>query len=635
MARRPPRPDDLWLLNHATDARWSPAGDLIAFTVTTHDRDTDKSEPSVWVTAPGEAARVFARRPAHSPRFSPDGTRLALLADRGDGVQVFLADLDGGEPHAITEQANGVTALAWSPDGGKLAFVSRTGEAHDPNQPRVVRHLRHRLDGFGWLDDRRSHIFVHDLGTGATVQVTDGDWDDDQPSWSPDGRSIVFVSDRAGARFDRPFRRDVWVTPSIGGAARRLTRGRGDAMEPQVSPDGATVAYLGGEHGDALWSAPTDVLTVPLAGKDHAPVSLTARHDVHAGSRFLVSCRQLAWDRSGESLVFCGPRQGGLALWSISADGRQLTERVAGDRAVLGFDLGPDGRLAFPSLWVDEPSEIWIDGPDGTSRVTDLNARLRSTVTLAKAKRIRSKAADGTVTESFLVKPAKAGAAPSLVLDVHGGPHAWHPGTSAGGWLAVQALAGAGHHVLLPNPRGSAGYGAEFLRACVGDWGGGDADDLLAAVDRAEALVKPARTAVWGYSFGGFMTSWLIGHTDRFSAAVVGAPVIDLVSMLGTTDIPGFTVHSAGGLPWEAADAYAKRSPLTYAPDIRTPVLLLHHEGDLRCPVGQSEQLFTALRLLGREVELVRYPGGFHGVARPSLVVDRTERVVAWLEPRS
>lgn len=638
MARRPLRPEDLFLLRTATDVRWSPDGELIAFTVNTHDRDADKSEASVWTCAPGEPARPFARGLAHSPRFSPDGRWLAFVADRGDGAQVHLADLDGGEPHAVTDQPHGVSSPSWSPDGTLLAFVARVGETHDPDQPRVIRHLRERLDGFGWLDQRRSHLSVLDLATGQARQVTDGDWDDDQPAWSPDGRSLVFVSDRAAERFDRPFRRDVWVTPANGGKPRRLTRGRGDAMEPQVSPDGATVAFLGGEAGDDLWSAPTHVLTVPIAGRDHEPRSLTGAHDVHAGTRFLAAGRQLAW--VGKRLMFCGPRRGGLALSAVDVDGRRVDEVVAGDRAILGFDVAHDGRVAFPALWVDKPCEVFVaSAAHEPAAITDLNAELRATVTLAPARRVRSSSADGTITESFLVKPPKAalapGARPSLVLDIHGGPHGWHPGTSAGGWLAVQALAAAGHHVVLPNPRGSAGYGQTFLAACRGDWGGGDADDLLAAVDKAESIVKPDTTYVWGYSFGGFMASWLIGHSDRFRAAVIGAPVIDLVSMLGTTDIPGFTAHEVGGLPWEAADAYAKHSPLTYAPDINTPVLLLHHEGDLRCPVGQSEQLFTALRLLDREVELVRYPGGFHGVARPTLVVDRTERLVNWFAARS
>jgi len=246
-------------------------------------------------------------------------------------------------------------------------------------------------------------------------------------------------------------------------------------------------------------------------------------------------------------------------------------------------------------------------------------------------------APDGTESESFVLLPpaVKRRTRLPLVLDIHGGPHGWHPGTFTTTWAISQTLAGAGYAVLLSNPRGSAGYGEDFVGACRGDWGGGDYDDLMAAVDKvvADRTADPDQLYVWGYSYGGFMTSWVVGHTQRFRAAVVGAPVVDQHSMIGTTDIPFFSAHELGGLPWQRPDEYVKRSPLTYAPDIRTPVLLLHQEGDLRCPIGQSDELFTALKLLKREVEYVRYPGGFHalGVA-PSHLVDRARRTVEWFE---
>ena len=637
MARRPLHPDDLWLLKVTGDARWSPDGTRVAYVVTSHERDGDRSAQSIWMAAVDGASppTLFAHGPStHSPRFSPDGRHLAFVSDRGDGPQLHLAPLAGGEPVAVTDLAHGVSAPAWSPDSSRIAFVAKVGEAHDPGQPRVVRSLRSRVDGAGWLDGRRSHVFVLDVASGRCTQVTDGDWDDDQPAWSPDGSTLVFVSDRGDARFDRSFHRDAWTVPAKGGKARRVTRGQGDAMNPAFSPRGDRIAYLGGEDGDAVWSRPTHVLVVDAEGAT-APRSLTAAHDVHAGSRFLIT-GQLAWE-SERSLLFLGPNRGGVSLFRVDDRGRAVSEVVAGDRAVTGFDRSAGGRLAFSSTWVSEPSEIWVTAAGGEApieRLSDANGELRRTVTLAKAKRVRSTSPDGTVVESFVVRPpgVPADAKTSLVLDIHGGPHGWNPGTSVGGWMAVQAAAGAGHTVVLPNPRGSAGYGRDFLAACVGEWGGGDADDLLAAVDTliAKGVVSKSRQYVWGYSFGGFMASWLIGHTKRFRAAVIGAPVVNQVSMLGTTDIPAFSIHETGGLPWERPDEYAKRSPLTYAPDISTPALILHHEGDLRCPVGQGEELFVALRLHGVEAEMVRYPGGFHGIAKPSFVADRTARLLAW-----
>jgi dipeptidyl aminopeptidase/acylaminoacyl peptidase len=217
-----------------------------------------------------------------------------------------------------------------------------------------------------------------------------------------------------------------------------------------------------------------------------------------------------------------------------------------------------------------------------------------------------------------------------LVLEIHGGPHGFHPQVTMLG--LYQALAAAGYVVVLPNPRGSHGYGEEFAADCVGDWGGADFEDLMGAVDKlvGTGAVDPKRMYVTGYSYGGFMTSWTIGHTDRFQAACVAAPITDLASMWGTTDIPNFAAQELGGSPWEWPDAYAKRSPITYVADVTTPVQLFHWEGDLRCPIGQSEEYFQALRKLGREVVMVRYPGGFHIMRSPSQMVDYIARHLEW-----
>jgi dipeptidyl aminopeptidase/acylaminoacyl peptidase len=353
----------------------------------------------------------------------------------------------------------------------------------------------------------------------------------------------------------------------------------------------------------------------------------------------------LAWSGAGDALYAVRIERGTGVVRRFAIDGSQRAV-LTGDRRVGAFTLCRDQRrIAFVSTWVGEPSEMYAANITRAGKVSNeravshANGELRETVELAGCRRLTSVAPDGTESESFLIEPTRRGKRrPALVLDIHGGPHGWHPGTFTTTWAITQTLAGAGYAVLLCNPRGSAGYGDEFLGACVEDWGGGDYDDLMAAVDRVieDRVVDPGRVYVWGYSYGGFMTSWVVGHTSRFKAAVVGAPVIDQLSMIGTTDIPQFAAYELGGLPWERPEEYAKRSPLTYAPDIHTPVLLLHQDGDLRCPIGQSDELFAALKLLGREVEYVRYPGGFHalGVA-PSHLVDRAERTAEWFDRHS
>jgi dipeptidyl aminopeptidase/acylaminoacyl peptidase len=265
--------------------------------------------------------------------------------------------------------------------------------------------------------------------------------------------------------------------------------------------------------------------------------------------------------------------------------------------------------------------------------VTRLNDDLVAEVEFAPVGRTAVARPDGTEVEYFtLLPPGRAPERLPLHVEIHGGPHASWP---SGRWLALhQAIASAGYAVILPNPRGSTSYGQEFASACTGDWGGGDCDDILACCDDLieRGVVDAGRLFVSGGSYGGFMTTWLVGHTDRFRAATAVAAVIDQRSMALTTEITEFDVFNMGGTPWARPDEYEKRSPLTYLPAVRTPVLVVHWEGDLRVPIGQGEELYTGLRLLGKEAEFVRYPGGFHIMRTPAQAVDMISRILAWNE---
>jgi dipeptidyl aminopeptidase/acylaminoacyl peptidase len=652
-ARRAFAPDDLFLLRIVGDPQISPDGSTVAYVVSRHDQDADEVQSDIWVAAVDGSTppRPFSTGTKdNSPRWSPDGSALLFVGDRGNKAQLLLAPLAGGEPRALTEQPHGVGQPAWSPDGSRIAYVARVGDGPPPDDappatrraPRVITSLKWRLDGIGEFDDRRPHVFVVDVASGVSKQITRGDFDDDAPAWSPDGTQIAFVSDRRRQRVDEQLRSDLWVVRATGGKARRVTRARGAAALPVWSPDGRRIAFIGGEHGDAFWSRSAELLVVDADATDAAPTVVApgfARLGVPEGPALL-------WTKAGDALLAVRIERGTGTVRRYGLDGSQRAVLV-GERRVGALSLSVDQRsVAFVATWVGQPSEIYAarlsakHAVSGERMVSGANAELRKTVALATARRLTSTAPDGTESESFLLVPptAKKKAALPLVLDIHGGPHGWHPGTFTTTWAISQTLAGAGYAVLLCNPRGSAGYGDEFLAGCVEDWGGGDYDDLMAAVDAvvARRVVDPKRLYVWGYSYGGFMTSWVVGHTNRFRAAVVGAPVVDQLSMIGTTDIPHFSAFELGGYPWERPEVYAKRSPLTYAPDIRTPVLLLHQDGDLRCPPGQSDELFAALKLLGKEVEYVRYPGGFHalGVA-PSHLVDRARRTVEWFERHS
>ena len=311
-----------------------------------------------------------------------------------------------------------------------------------------------------------------------------------------------------------------------------------------------------------------------------------------------------------------------------------------GERQIESFVLAPDGgRVAFTAAWANSFWELYSAPLGDGRRETNLshaNDDVNLRTSLADVRRMTYKAGGGLEIEAFVLYPPdyRPGRRYPLAINVHGGPHSAHPGARAA--IEFQSLASRGYVVLLPNPRGSTTYGEAFSEACVKDWGGADFEDIMAGADVLieQGVVDPERMCIGGYSYGGYMSSWAVGHTDRFKAALVGAPVSNQLSMFGTGDIPLFDMHEIGGLPQDNVSEYVARSPITYLRHCNTPVLLVHHEGDLRCPIAQSEEIFHALKLMGKKVEFVRYPGGFHtyNTHTPSQAVDRIQRTIAWFD---
>jgi dipeptidyl aminopeptidase/acylaminoacyl peptidase len=642
------RPEDFFSLRTVSDPRLSPDGTKVAFVVSTNSVEDDEAQTTIWVAScEGRVpARRFTAGPKDtSPRWSPDGRYLAFVARRpspGNGqtaknveAQVHLAPLDGGDPRPVTEAPYGASQPAWSPDGTHIAYVARTGDWTPPdkrsptekNAPRVVTDLSYRFDGFGWFDERRSHVFVVGVDSGRKKQVTTGDWHDSQPAWSPDGTRLVFISDRNRARFDR-LRPDLWMVAATGGRAKRLTR-NGHYGTPEFSPDGRFISFLGQEAGDGNWAANVQLYVVDANG-EAPPRSLSRPLDRPAFGLVGTSGRTHGWIDNGW-VYFLASDHGAQHLYRAGLDpGAGVPERVlGGDRQIIGVDLRGE-RVAFASEWPSLLAEACVaDLGTGTERaVSDVNAELRKTLRLAPLERVRTNS-----IESFVISPLDGpGTRPRpTVVEIHGGPHGSHPQSAM--LPLYQCLAAAGYVVCLPNPRGSQSYGEEFSYACVGDWGGGDFADIMGAVDALvdDGVSDPERLYVAGYSYGGYMSGWTVGHTTRFKAACISAPVSDLSAMVATSDVSLFNIFEMGGAsPWDRPDAYAKHSPITYLPDVRTPVRLLHWEGDLRCPIGQSEAWFQGLKLLGREVEMIRYPGGFHNGRAPSQMVDFVKRHLDW-----
>jgi dipeptidyl aminopeptidase/acylaminoacyl peptidase len=661
--KRPMRPEDLYRVRNLSDAVLSPDGNRVAWVEAEADEASDRLRTSIWAApadGSGSPSRFTEGPGDSSPRWSPDGRYLAYVSVPPDGTaELRIAPLTGGVPRRLGTFEGAVSQPAWSPDSSRVVVVSPTGTTpptadRSPvqrNEPRVVRGLAARYDNVGWFEGRR-HLFVIDVGSGTTHQITSGDHDDFDPSWSPDGERIAFASDRDAERDDRQLRSDLFVVPAAGGRARRLTRGAGRVVAPAFSPDGSRIAFVGHEGGRA-WNRDARLFVLP-ADDSSPPVTVAPATD-RPVFFMLWAPPPFRWIRDDELAVLVMDH-GSVVLHAARLNDSRSRVVVGGDRQIDSFSVSRDGRrVVFTSSWPDSPSECYaaqLGAPGARSRqgsqrqraarairrISQANDAIVSEVVLCSLERATVEAADGTPIEYFTIAPPGRPPKPLPVhLDIHGGPHGAWP---AGRFLAFhQAVATAGYLVLLPNPRGSSGYGQAFTQACTGDWGGADAADIGACVDDviARGLGDENRLFVGGGSYGGFMTAWLVGHTHRFKAATAMAAVIDQASMIGTSDIPGFVEFNFGRL-WEHADEYQRRSPVTYARDITTPVLILHWEGDLRVPVSQGEELFAALRILKRPVEFVRYPGGSHVSRAPSQNLDWVRRLIAWNErhdPRS
>ena len=643
--RRGMAPEDITRIRWVNDVQMSPDGERVAFVVTTLSEERDAYLSNVWIVAVdgGEPRRLTSGdKRDGAPRWSPDGTRLAFVSERPghSRPQLYVMPTDAGEAVRLTEQAQGVSEPMWSTDGKRLAFLSRVGgdeqqekeAAEAGSRPaRVITTLKYKMNGEGFVYDRRTHLFVVDADDGSVNQLTSGDFNHDGPAWSPDGSLLAFTSARHAER-DEDDASDVWVVSADAGDARSVTDTAGPVGRPSFSPDGQTIAYLGhAQRFDAGYN--WRMYTVPASGG--TSVCVTAGMD--------RSCLALGggpplWSADGKWLTIGVQNRGDLQVCRFDARKPEAPEVVlGGTRQVTGLSAAAAGsRLAFAAMDPTNPAEVFVCKPDGSHerQLTHLNADWKADVALSTPQRIDCER-DGCALDAWVMKPHgfEPGKRYPLLLNIHGGPHMMYGHDFLD---EFQVYSGAGYAVLYANPRGSRGYGESFTRAVIGDWGGVDHGDVTAALDAALAqcdYIDPQRLGVMGGSYGGYLTTWAVGHSRRFKAACSERAVNNVHTLFGTSDIGhSFAEAQSGCLPWDNLEWYLQRSPLTYAANITTPLLIIHAENDLRCPIEQAEQLFVALKKQNKEVRFVRFPDEGHDMSRAGKPRHRLERFRVILE---
>jgi dipeptidyl aminopeptidase/acylaminoacyl peptidase len=579
-----------------------------------------------------------------NPRFAPDGRHLAFLRrDDKQRRQVWLLPMYGGEARQLTHAPGGVAEYAWSPDGERLVFATdvdpdRLPDGHDPKKdPRVkvVRHLRYRYDTLGWRGNARRHLFLTAISGGEVQQLTDGDWGDLSPLWSPDGRCIAFISGRRPERDIRAYS-EAYVVPASGGEPTCWSGELYSIGALSWSPDSRRLIVVAsddprGNAGYQGWLFVLESGQVPRRISDDSFRPAT-------GFFPIMSAPELRWTADGRILLL-GDVRGESFLYELPATGGAVRSVAGGGFQATALCLDHEARRAvIAATPPDSPSGLYLVERSGDSPkpLTDENREYFAQHPPARLEKFTFQRQGLDIECRLWLPPAfDPTQRYPLVLDIHGGPNsAFYDAFN----LIQQVLATAGFVVLAVNPRGSTTYGQAFTMAVLGDWGGEDYQDLMTAVDlmATRPYIDSTRFGVHGYSYGGFMTSWIIGHTPRFKAAVVGAPCIDLPSMYGTSDIGvSFGEVQWHGTRWEALALALERSPLTYAPAVETPVLLLHGEADLRCPIEQAEQYFVALKRHGKEVEFVRFPECSHlflRVGHPKMREEYLRRTLEWLQ---
>ncbi len=654
--RRPITLDDMGAIREVDEPQISPAGDWVVYTVGTIDWDEDEEITHLWMSSWDGKRSVpltFGKHSESHPRWSPDGKWLAFLSSReedDDIDQIWMLNRDGGEAQRLTGFKGSITEFEWSPDGKRLAIIARDEDLEKINKdkskekdkpknpkPRVIDRYYFKEDKSGYLGELRSHLYLFDVAGRSAELLTAKGFGETQPQWSPDGARISFVS-KQGTDGDRNRNYDLFVIDAKPGAtARRVSPEQGVASEPEAqgpprwSPDGKYIAYV----------QATDPKLLDY-GVHHLAVILSDGGEVRVLAGALDrNINKPVWSPDGTAIYALLEDDRTDSIQRIPLNGTRGDAKTAkegslepvtiGRREVTSFDISKDGRIIALVSTPDAPSEVFAVEKQNLRPLSTQNQELLSKLKLATTREISFLSKDGTTVNGFMVLPPDyhSGTKYPTLLRIHGGPVSQFIDEFDFEW---QYFAAQGYVVVAANPRGSSGRGTAYSKAIFADWGNVDVQDVLGAVDYAVAqgIADPRRLGLGGWSYGGMLTNYTIASDTRFKAATSGAGISDILAGYGTDQyVRDYELEL--GYPWQNSEGWMKVSyPFFHADRIVTPTLFLCGDKDFNVPLQNSEQLYQALRSLGRDTKLIIYPGQFHQFTVPSYRQDRLLRYIEW-----
>jgi dipeptidyl aminopeptidase/acylaminoacyl peptidase len=645
-----------------SDPQVSPDGTKLLFTYTTVNMYENKYDSHVWLmTLKEKKPRLFTHGKCNDycPRWSCDGKQVIFLSDRinekgkprgrkDTKSQIWISPAAGGETRRLTSMKEGVQRPAFSPDGNRILFFSQVfkGERVEESDVRIVSRIKYKRDmpytkitnDRGFFEGKWIHLFSLSLEEEAARQLTDGEFDVDTAVFSPDGGRIAFVSNlREDA--DYTVFKDIFMIPSRGGKPQLVWKGRGPIGALGWSPDGKNLAFTGREikNPDIIWHKNTKLFVLPLDGGEIKDLTDGLDESVQADG-------VLKWSSDSRYVYFKIYDRGTARFCRVNLDG-EVEQLTGGKMTVLDFSMDNSGSImVFTATDAMSPSEVWLKDERGTSRVTEMSWELLKKLRLSKPEEFWFTASDGVKVQGWIVKPHAFEESKKYptVLEMHGGPRLPYSFGLKAAEHEFQVLAEHGFVVVYTNPRGCLGYGEEFAARISGHWLERDYEDVLEAMDyviKTYQFVDPNRLGVIGDSYGGLMTNWIVGHTDKFKAAIAWASICNWYYYPATSDVvytPYLThEYSWGKYPWDNLQGFMEKSPISYVKNVKTPLLLIHSEEDYRCPISQAEEMFAGLKVLGKETELVRFPAEGHELPRsgkPKHRVERLQHIVRWFD---